>query len=54
MYIGPVSEPKMEIPVEAEGQQRDSMRRARNISVHAPAEILNPQMELIILLDKQA
>ena len=36
--------------IEAEGEQWESIKRARNVSVYAPAEILNPQMELIILL----
>ena len=52
VHIDLISGLKMEIPVEAEGQQRDGMRRTRNTS--APADILNPQMELIILLDKPA
>jgi type VI secretion system protein ImpJ len=40
--------------METEGQQWESVRRARNLSVYAPAEILNPQMELIILLAQPA
>jgi hypothetical protein len=28
----------------------ESVQRARNFAVYAPAELLNPQMELIILL----
>ena len=36
--------------IEQAGEVWDSVLRARNFAVYAPAEILNPQMELIILL----
>ena len=54
-----VSVPPRSIPVklrhqyfaiEQAGEVWDSVLRARNFAVYAPAEILNPQMELIILL----
>ena len=36
--------------IEQSGQVWESVQRARNFAVYAPAELLNPQMELIILL----
>jgi type VI secretion system protein ImpJ len=36
--------------LEQSGKQWESVLRARNFAVHAPTEILNPQMELVILL----
>ncbi|MGA2890544.1 MAG: type VI secretion system baseplate subunit TssK [Terracidiphilus sp.] len=36
--------------IEAGGPVWESVQRARNFAVYAPAELLNPQMELIILL----
>jgi type VI secretion system protein ImpJ len=36
--------------IETSGSAWDSVRRVRNFAVYAPAELLNPQMELIILL----
>jgi type VI secretion system protein ImpJ len=36
--------------VEQDGKLWESVQRARNFAVYAPAEILNPQMELVILL----
>jgi type VI secretion system protein ImpJ len=36
--------------IEQAGPLWDSVLRARNFAVYAPAEILNPQMELVILL----
>jgi type VI secretion system protein ImpJ len=40
--------------IEAGGPVWESVQRARNFAVYAPAEILNPQMELIILLAQPA
>jgi type VI secretion system protein ImpJ len=40
--------------IEQSGEVWDSVLRARNFAVYAPAEILNPQMELIILLANPA
>lgn len=40
--------------IEASGPVWESVQRARNFAVYAPAEILNPQMELIILLAQPA
>jgi type VI secretion system protein ImpJ len=54
-----VSTPPRAIPVklrqqyfsiEQSGKDWESVQRARNFAVHAPADILNPQMELVILL----
>ncbi len=36
--------------IEQEGTEWESVKRARNFAVHAPSELLNPTMELIILL----
>ena len=36
--------------IETSGSAWESIRRVRNFAVYAPAELLNPQMELIILL----
>ena len=36
--------------IEQSGQAWESVQRARNFAVYAPSELLNPQMELIILL----
>jgi type VI secretion system protein ImpJ len=36
--------------IEQNGQVWESVQRARNLAVYAPSELLNPQMELIILL----
>jgi type VI secretion system protein ImpJ len=40
--------------VEQGGPNWESVKRARNFAVYAPAELLNPQMELIILLAQPA
>jgi type VI secretion system protein ImpJ len=40
--------------IEQSGPIWESIQRARNFAVHAPAEILNPQMELVILLAQPA
>jgi hypothetical protein len=40
--------------IEQGGPVWESVLRARNFAVYAPAEILNPQMELIILLAHQS
>ena len=40
--------------IETGGPVWESVRRARNFAVYAPAELLNPQMELIILLAQPA
>jgi type VI secretion system protein ImpJ len=54
-----VSTPPQAIPVklryqyfaiEQSGKYWESVQRARNFAVHVPADILNPQMELVILL----
>jgi type VI secretion system protein ImpJ len=58
-----VSTPPRSIPVklrhqyfaiEQSGPIWESIQRARNFAVYAPAELLNPQMELIILLAQPA
>jgi len=36
--------------IEQGGQLWESVQRARNFAVYAPSDLLNPQMELIILL----
>ena len=36
--------------LEQEGTEWEAIQRARNFAVHAPSELLNPAMELIILL----
>jgi len=36
--------------IEQSGKYWESVLRARNFAVHAPADLLNPQMELVILL----
>jgi len=36
--------------IEQSGKYWESVQRSRNFAVHAPADILNPQMELVILL----
>jgi type VI secretion system protein ImpJ len=36
--------------MEQEGAEWDAIKRARNFAVHAPSELLNPEMELVILL----
>lgn len=38
--------------IEQSGPMWESVLRARNFAVHAPADILNPQMELVILLSQ--
>jgi type VI secretion system protein ImpJ len=40
--------------IEQSGPIWESIQRARNFAVHSPAEILNPQMELVILLAQPA
>jgi type VI secretion system protein ImpJ len=40
--------------IESGGQAWESVQRARNFAVYVPAEVLNPQMELIILLAQPA
>jgi type VI secretion system protein ImpJ len=40
--------------IEQGGPVWESVQRARNFGVYAPAELLNPQMELIILLAQTA
>lgn len=40
--------------VETSGPVWEAVRRARNFAVYAPSELLNPQMELIILLAQPA
>ena len=40
--------------IELGGQVWESVQRARNFAVYVPSEILNPQMELIILLAQPA
>jgi len=40
--------------IETGGPVWESVQRARNFAVYAPAELLNPQMELIILLAQPA
>jgi type VI secretion system protein ImpJ len=36
--------------IEQSGKYWESVLRARNFAVHAPSDLLNPQMELVILL----
>jgi type VI secretion system protein ImpJ len=40
--------------IEQGGPVWESVQRARNFAVYAPADLLNPQMELIILLAQPA
>jgi type VI secretion system protein ImpJ len=40
--------------IEQGGPAWDSVKRARNFAVYAPSELLNPQMELIILLPQSS
>jgi type VI secretion system protein ImpJ len=40
--------------IEQTGKYWESVQRARNFAVHAPSDILNPQMELVILLPQSA
>jgi type VI secretion system protein ImpJ len=40
--------------IEQGGALWESVKRARNFAVYAPSELLNPQMELIILLAQPA
>jgi len=40
--------------IEQSGKYWESVLRARNFAVHAPSDLLNPQMELVILLAQPA
>ena len=63
MRLAHVAHPPRAIPVkvrqqyfaiETSGQAWEHVRRERNFAVYAPAELLNPSLELIILLPEPA